>query len=264
MQTHESAGASAPAGRHQRRRDALLATVAHELRNGIAPLGNALEVLAGSDDASARALAVALARRQLRAMAHLVEDLADYGQASRGRSALERHPLELQELLTQSIQACRSAFDERAVELAVALPAAPLTVSGDELRLGQVFMNLLTNAAKFAAPGGRVAVCAGRDGGMAEVRIADDGAGIEAHDLERIFELFEQGGGSRQLSPRGLGVGLAVARRFAQLHGGSVRAESRGAGQGSTFIVRLPLVPCAPAGDQCEPLACGPLSPVSC
>lgn len=263
MQVHESGRQGAAGVRQHQRRDVLLATVAHELRNEIGPLGNALELLARSDDASVRALAVTMARRQLKAMAHLVEDLTDYGQASRGRVALERHPLELQQLVTQSIQACSGAFDERAVQLAIALPAAPLTVCGDELRLAQVFMNLLTNAAKFATRKGHVAVCASRDGDMAEVRIADDGAGIEAHDLERIFELFEQGAGSRVLSPRGLGVGLAVARRFAQLHGGSVHAESRGIGQGATFIVRLPLMSGAPAGDQCDTGASAAPSPAS-
>ena len=263
MQVQEAGRQGAPGGRQHQRRDALLATVAHELRNEIGPLGSALELLARSDDPSVRALAVTMARRQLKAMAHLVEDLTDYGQAGRGPVALERHPLELQQLVSQSIQACSGAFDERGVQLSVALPAAPLTVCGDELRLAQVFMNLLTNAVKFAAPTGHVAVCASRDGDMAEVRVADDGAGIEAHDLERIFWIFEQGGGSRALSPRGLGVGLAVARRFAQLHGGSVHAESRGVGQGATFIVRLPLMPGAPAGDQCDGGAAASPSPAS-
>lgn len=265
MHMHEP-GNHRPAGRSRRqshRADVLLATVAHELRNAIGPLGNALELLASTDDPSARAIAVTLARRQLNAMTHLVEDLTDYGQASRGRVALERRPLELQELVTQSIQACSAAFEERAVELAIALPAAPLTVCGDALRLAQVFMNLLTNAAKFTARGGHVAVCAHRDHDMVEVRIADDGAGIEAPDLQRIFELFEQGGRGRQLSPRGLGVGLAVARRFAQLHGGSVRAESPGVGQGSTFIVRLPLMAGTTAGDQCKAAAPAPPSAAS-
>lgn len=221
--------------------DVLLATVAHELRNEIGPLGNALELLARSDDPSVRALAVTMARRQLDAMAHLVDDLTDFGQASRGGAALQRRPLDVQELVRQTVQACRPLFDERRQHVHLDLPGTALTVSADWMRLWQVFVNLLNNAAKFTRPEGHVRISAAREGGSARVCVADDGVGIAPEDLKRIFELFQQGGVSRQQSPRGLGIGLAVVRRFVQLHGGTVEAASPGVDQGATFTVRLPL-----------------------
>lgn len=238
--TGEHAGA-AGRSQDQSQPDVLLATVAHELRNEIAPLGNALELLARSDDASVRALAVTMARRQLDTMTHLVDDLTDFGQASRGRAALERRPLDLQELLRQAVLACRPLFAERRLHVHVDLPETPLTVSADPMRLWQVFVNLLNNAAKFTRPDGHVRVSASDEGGSACVRVADDGVGIAPEDLKRIFEMFQQGASSRRGSPRGLGIGLAVVRRFVELHGGSVQAASPGVDQGSTFSVHLPL-----------------------
>lgn len=244
MQTHQSTGRRAPVERQHQRRDVLLATVAHELRNEIGPLGNALEVLAHTDDATVRALAAALARRQLSAMTHLVEDLTDFGQASRGGAALQRRPLDVNELVRQTVQACRPLFDERRQHVLLDLPGTALTVSADWMRLWQVFVNLLNNAAKFTRPDGHVWISAACEGRSARVRIADDGVGIAPEDLKRIFHLFQQGGSdgsSRQLSPRGLGIGLAVVRRFVQLHGGTVEAASPGVDQGAAFTVRLPL-----------------------
>lgn len=227
--------------RSERQADVMLATVAHELRNEIGPLGSALELLARSNEPSVRAVAVTMARRQLDAMTHLVEDLTDFGQASRGGAALERRPLELQELVRQTVLACRPLFDERRLHVHVDLPDTPLTVSADPMRLWQVFVNLLNNAAKFTRPDGHVRVSASREGEAACVCVADDGAGIAPEDLKRIFEMFQQGGSSREWSPRGLGIGLAVVRRFVELHGGSVHAASPGVDQGATFSVRLPL-----------------------
>lgn len=244
--TQQSAGRRAPVERQHQRRDVLLATVAHELRNEIGPLGNALELLAHSDDATVRSLAAAMARRQLAAMTHLVEDLTDFGQASRGGAALQRRPLDVQELVRQTVQACRPLFDERRQHVHLDLPGTALTVSADWMRLWQVFVNLLSNAAKFTRPEGHVWISAAREGGSARVCVADDGVGIAPEDLKRIFHLFQQGGGgSRQLSPRGLGIGLAVVRRFVQLHGGTVDAASPGVDQGATFTVRLLLADAA-------------------
>ncbi|MHB1124458.1 MAG: sensor histidine kinase [Ramlibacter sp.] len=244
--TQQSAGRRAPVERQHQRRDVLLATVAHELRNEIGPLGNALELLAHSDDATVRSLAAAMARRQLSAMTHLVEDLTDFGQASRGGAALQRRPLDVQELVRQTVQACRPLFDERRQHVHLDLPGTALTVSADWMRLWQVFVNLLNNAAKFTRPEGHVWISAAREGGSARVCVADDGVGIAPEDLKRIFHLFQQGGGgSRQLSPRGLGIGLAVVRRFVQLHGGTVDAASPGVDQGATFTVRLLLADAA-------------------
>lgn len=244
--TQQSAGRRAPVERQHQRRDVLLATVAHELRNEIGPLGNALELLAHSDDATVRSLAAAMARRQLSAMTHLVEDLTDFGQASRGGAALQRRPLDVQELVRQTVQACRPLFDERRQHVHLDLPGTALTVSADWMRLWQVFVNLLNNAAKFTRPEGHVWISAAREGGSARVCVADDGVGIAPEDLKRIFHLFQQGGGgSRQLSPRGLGIGLVVVRRFVQLHGGTVDAASPGVDQGATFTVRLLLADAA-------------------
>lgn len=246
METHQSAGRRAPVERQHQRRDVLLATVAHELRNEIGPLSNALEVLAQSDDASVRSLAAAMARRQLSAMTHLVEDLTDFGQASRGGAALQCRPLDVPELVRQTVQACRPLFEERRQHVHLDLPGTALMVSADWMRLWQVFVNLLNNAAKFTRPEGHVRISAARDGRSARVCVADDGVGIAPEDLKRIFHLFQQGGGgSRQLSPRGLGIGLAVVRRFVQLHGGTVEATSPGVDQGATFTVRLPLADAA-------------------
>lgn len=221
-------------------RDALLATLAHELRNGIAPLGNALEVLARTSDPSARSLAIAMARRQLGCMNHLLAELGDFGLLAGGRVTLQRRRLVLQEIVGLAVQACRPSFEERRQQLTTEFAAAAVTVSADADRLWQVLVNLLNNAAKFTQPGGHVSVSVGCGDGGAEVRVADDGPGIAAEDLERIFGVLERGRG-RCASPPGLGIGLAVVRRFVELHGGTIRASSAGEGQGATFTMRLPL-----------------------
>lgn len=222
-----------------RRKDVFLATIAHELRNCMAALGGGLDMLERGAEPGGRTGALAITRRQFTLMEYLLRDMTDAGRIVNGQFTLESRPLVLQELVEAAVAACRPALRE--LQLGVDLPAAPVRIHGDANRLSQVLTNLLDNAAKFTPPGGHVSVRV-RAGDRAELSVSDDGAGIAAHDLQRIFELFGQEQRSRSLSPCGLGIGLAVVRHVVELHAGSVAAQSDGPGRGATFTVTLPLL----------------------
>jgi PAS domain S-box-containing protein len=219
-----------------RQKDLFLAMLAHELRNPLAPIRTAAGVL--RTEADARGIVRACAdtiERQSAQMARLLDDLLDVSRLSRGRLLLQRAPVSIASVIAVAVETSRPAINAKQQQLTV--DTAELIVDGDEVRLAQVFANLLHNASKFGGSGGRISVIARRDGDVAVVRVADNGIGMPAELLERIFEIFVQGPQERG----GLGIGLSLARRLVEMHGGVITAHSEGAGTGSEFSVRLPL-----------------------
>jgi PAS domain S-box-containing protein len=236
----ENARLYAEARLADRRKDEFLAMLAHELRNPLAPIRNSVQVmrLRGLDDPQMR-WAHDVIDRQLRQMTRLVDDLLDVSRISRGKVELRKEMVSLTEVVSRAIETTRPLLDERRHALDYEAAAEPLYLHADPTRLEQILANLLNNSAKYTEPGGRVDVQLRRDGNFAEVRVRDTGVGIAQTLLPRLFEMFVQAGESP--TGGGLGIGLALVRRLAELHGGSVTAHSDGPGKGSTFTVRLPL-----------------------
>jgi PAS domain S-box-containing protein len=232
-----------------RRKDEFLATLAHELRNPLAPIRTALEILRlRQGDAAAFEHVRGMMERQVGHMVRLVDDLLDLSRISRGKIALRRERLDLAEVVRVAVETSRPLLEAARHELAVALPPEPVGVEGDLTRLAQVLANLLNNAAKYTPEAGRIDLRVAREGGQAVVRVRDSGVGIPADMLPRVFEMFtqvEHGGGRAQ---GGLGIGLTLVRGLVEMHGGAVEAHSDGPGKGSEFVVRLPLAPKAPRG----------------
>lgn len=236
-----------------RRKDEFLATLAHELRNPLAPIVSGLELLrTGDDDPALRARVHEILDRQTAHLVRLIDDLLDVSRITRGKVELRLRDVELAAVVASALEASRPLLDEAGHELRVELPEETVPLRADPTRLAQVFSNLLNNAAKYTPPGGRVELVAERDGDTVEVRITDNGAGLDATLRERLFEMFVQGP-SNTVGQGGLGIGLTLVRSLVELHGGQVAAESAGAGHGSTFKVRLPVSVCAPSPDASEP-----------
>jgi PAS domain S-box-containing protein len=228
-----------------RRKNEFLATLGHELRNPLAPLRTGLEILQLADgDPRAQAQARAMMSRQLDQLVRLVEDLLDLSRISSGRIELRREPVALADCLHGAVETSRPLMDARGHTLELDVPAEPLVVEGDALRLTQVFANLLNNAAKYTDPGGRIEVGVARDQQDVLVTITDNGIGIAASLLPRVFDMFIQDHDMVQ-GQGGLGIGLHLVQRLVAMHGGEVTARSAGRGLGSTFVVRLPLVEAA-------------------
>jgi PAS domain S-box-containing protein len=227
-----------------RRKDEFLATLAHELRNPLAPIRNALEILAAPGrDGEAEGRARRMIERQVQHLVRLVDDLLDVSRVMRGRIELQKQPLELATVVALALETAQPALQAMGHHLEVELPAEPLHLDADPVRLTQVIANLLTNAAKYTPRGGHVSLRAAGVDGQAVVTVRDDGIGIEPHLLERIFDLFVQGDTSVARSQGGLGIGLTLVRSLVEMHGGSVQAHSDGPGRGSEMVVRLPLAP---------------------
>jgi CheY-like chemotaxis protein len=224
------------------RKDEFLAMLAHELRNPLAPIRNALQVLklAGADGAIA-AQARGMAERQVEALTRLVDDLLDVSRIMRGKIELRRERTDLASVVARAVETARPVIDSERHDLTVALPEQPVWIDADVVRMAQVVANLLSNAAKYTPKGGRIQLTAGREGGEAVVRVRDSGLGIAPEMLDRIFEMFTQVGAIGSRSQGGLGIGLTVVRCLVELHGGTVSAHSDGPGRGSEFVVRLPL-----------------------
>jgi PAS domain S-box-containing protein len=226
-----------------RRKDEFLAMLAHELRNPLAPIRNAVEVLRLTKETAAD---VVFARdvidRQAQQLSRLVDDLLDVARITRGKINLRQERVDVAAALTRALETCQPLIQSRRHTLEVALPDRPLWVEADPVRLAQVFANLLTNAAKYTDEGGRIGVRAGEEAGRAVVRVRDTGMGIPAEMLPRIFDPFTQAERSLARSYGGLGVGLTLVRQLLELHGGTVQAFSDGPGRGSEFVVRLPLL----------------------
>ncbi len=222
-----------------RRKDEFMATLGHELRTPLAALRNALALLQrGAADPAAARLAGAM-QRQLHQLTRLADDLLDVGRVRLGKLRLRREPLLLEPVLRQAVEACAPAVDGAGQRLSLRLPGAPLPVDGDPVRLTQLFSNLVGNASKFTPQGGRIEVSARLDGDSAVVSVRDSGIGIAAGALGSIFDAFTQLDGAA--AHAGLGIGLALARQIAELHGGTIEARSAGPGEGSEFVVKLPL-----------------------
>ncbi len=228
-----------------KRKDEFLAMLSHELRNPLAPIRNAVEVirLVAPPEPKLR-WAADITDRQVRQLTRLVDELLDVARISQGKIVLQMQCVDLVALVTQCVEAQRKDFDARQQTLSLALPGSAVNLNGDATRLAQVVTNLLTNASKYTPEGGSIAVSIMResaeDGEFVTLTVSDDGIGIEEELLPHVFELFEQGKRALDRTQGGLGVGLTLVQRLINLHSGSVHAESSGTGQGSQFRVRLP------------------------
>jgi len=231
-----------------RRKDVFLATLAHELRNPLAPIGNALQIMRMSADSTAHDNARGMIERQLRQLVHLVDDLLDVSRISQGKVELRRQRIELAAVIANAIETSRPVIDAGRHELVLAPGSGPeIVVDGDMTRLTQVVANLLNNAARYTPAGGRITVRTRRDGDRAVVTVSDTGIGIAADKLPAVFEMFAQIDSRSARSQGGLGIGLALVKRLVEMHGGSVAVTSEGAGRGSRFEVHLPAQTPAPA-----------------
>jgi PAS domain S-box-containing protein len=226
-----------------RQKDEFLATLAHELRNPLAPICAAAELLRNAKSlAPELRAATAILERQARQMTHLVDDLLDVSRITSGRIRLHPEPLELTELLETVIDTCRQSPEAARHRITLAPSGAPVHVSGDHIRLTQVFSNILHNAVKYTPPGGRIEVALRGEDGEATVGIRDNGMGIPPEMLDHIFEPFAQLDRSYERPDGGLGIGLALAKRLLELHHGRIEARSAGRGQGTEFLIRLPSI----------------------
>jgi signal transduction histidine kinase/CheY-like chemotaxis protein len=237
-----------------RHKDEFLAMLGHELRNPLSPILTAVQLMRLRGDGGARECEVI--ERQARHLARMVDDLLDVSRITRGKLVLHKDRLELSQVIAAAVETVQPLIDQRGHTLTLDLPGEALGVDGDPVRLAQALGNLLTNAARYTEPGGKISVSARREGSEWVVRVADNGIGLSAEALPRVFELFVQVG--RTGSVGGLGVGLALVRNLIQLHGGSVTAASEGVGKGATFELRLPALAApseaAPAADPAAPV----------
>lgn len=234
----ERARAEAQLREQDRRKDEFLATLAHELRNPLAPLRNAIGIrrLAGDADPMQPVM-----ERQVALLVRLIDDLLDVSRINLDKLALKRAPTTLQTVLDSAIEVAAPLLEAGEHPLQRSIPQAPLPLEADHDRLSQVFANLLGNAAKYSPPGQPVAIEVSRDGERVNVAVRDRGIGLSPEQAEQVFELFAQVDTSIERSHGGLGIGLTLVRKLVGLHGGSVRAHSDGLGKGSCFTVELPL-----------------------
>jgi signal transduction histidine kinase/DNA-binding response OmpR family regulator len=232
-----------------RQKNEFLSMLAHELRNPLAPIQYAAEVLRlrGPEQAELR-WAREVIDRQVKHLVRLVDDLLDVSRITRGKIRLQPQPLDLAEVVAHAVEAGRPAVEAAQHRLEVAVPSDPVWVNGDAARLTQVLTNLLNNAAKYTDPGGRITLTLAREGGEAVLRVRDSGVGIPADMLSKVFDLFTQVDRSLDRSQGGLGIGLTLVHRLVQMHGGTVEAHSDGPGTGSEFVARLPALPGPPGG----------------
>jgi two-component system CheB/CheR fusion protein len=225
-----------------RRREQFLAMLSHELRNPLAAVLNAIKVMQQGDlDRETLARCQAVVERQARHMARLLDDLLDVSRVTRGKFELRKEDLDLRSPITAAVESAGPKLQEREIRLELSLPDAPLPVRGDASRLQQVVVNLLTNAANYSPSGSRVAINLVSKGDVAELRVVDQGMGIDRDMIGKIFELFVQAEQPLDRALGGLGVGLSLAKSIVELHAGTIEAHSDGPGRGSEFVVRIPL-----------------------
>ncbi|MBW3598975.1 MAG: HAMP domain-containing histidine kinase [Planctomycetes bacterium] len=226
-----------------RRNTESMSVLAHELRSPLAAIRYAVAVMRRGcrNEAAVHSVQDAI-DNQVTLMLRLVDDLSEVSRAANGKIHLERAPLDLAALVRDAAETSRPSVEARKHRLTVRVPQEPLPVNADRLRLSQVLTNLLNNAAKYTPPGGALSLSAEREEDEAVVRVCDNGVGISAETLPRIFDMFMQVDQSLGLSQGGLGIGLTLVQRFVEMHGGSVHAASGGANCGSEFTVRLPLL----------------------
>ncbi len=251
-ETEERRAAEAALRLADQRKDEFLATLAHELRNPLAPMVNGLTLLNGPDRNAARR-AEEIIRRQLTHLVRLVDDLLDVSRITRGKLAVNAETVELSGIVGSAVDTVQPIVDSRHHELAVHLPKQPIYLNVDPVRMSQVLSNLLNNAAKYTEPGGHIDVSAEIEDGTLRLTVTDDGTGIDGDVLPTIFEMFTQGDSSVERRQGGLGVGLALSKRLVELQGGNIEVRSPGPGLGTTFIVTLPTVAAPAAADENAP-----------
>jgi PAS domain S-box-containing protein len=227
-------------GEADRRKNEFLAMLAHELRNPMAPIANGLEILSASVDGAGASFTIERMQRQMRVLVRLVEDLLDVSRIVAGRVELRRQPIELAELLKSALETAGPAIDAHGHQIAVSLPPRGVTFEGDPVRLAQAISNLLLNAAKYSEHPDRIELAGSIVEGEVEIRVRDHGIGIAPEHLRKVFDLFTQVDQSLDRTRGGLGIGLTLARRLVELHGGTLTASSEGPGRGSEFVIRLP------------------------
>jgi len=241
QETEERRSAEAALRVADRRKDEFLATLAHELRNPLAPMVNALGMIDVSTLGPDAQRARDIIDRQLGHMVRLVDDLLDVSRITRGKLAVHMAEVELGGIIRSAVDTVRPVIEARGHQLDVALPDDAIYLRGDAVRLSQVFSNVLNNAAKYTPTGGHIALAAELEGDRVKVTITDDGIGMSKETLGMIFEMFTQAPGDKtSRAQSGLGVGLALSRRLVELHGGTISAKSAGPDHGSTFEVQLP------------------------
>jgi signal transduction histidine kinase len=222
-----------------RSKDEFLAMLGHELRNPLAPIVTALQImrLRGEETLQRERLII---ERQVHHLVRLVDDLLDVSRITRGKIELTRERIEMSEIVARAIEMAGPLIEQRRHRLSVDVPREGLVLEADAVRMAQVVANLLNNAAKYTEPEGRIAVSAALEGGAITLRVRDSGIGLSAAMLPRIFDIFVQERQTLDRSQGGLGLGLAIVRVLVELHGGTVEAHSEGLDQGSEFVVRLP------------------------
>jgi PAS domain S-box-containing protein len=253
MDVTEQRRAEAVLREADRRKDQFIATLAHELRNPLAPIRTAVEILGreGTTEPD-RAWSRAVIQRQVAHMGRLVDDLLDTARISSGKLLLRRQRVELAAVVAAALETSRPALDAAGHRLETRMPAAHALVDADLTRLAQVLSNLLNNAAKYTPPGGRIELCVEQSGADALITVADNGLGFPPDLSQQLFEPFAQWAPAEHAAP-GLGIGLALVRGIVELHGGTASASSEGPGKGSRFEVRLPLAAAAPGAAQRAP-----------
>ena len=224
-----------------RRKDEFLATLAHELRNPLAPISNAIQILSlRGDDSEVVAQTREVMERQVHQMTRLVDDLMEVSRIGRGKISLEKTPVDLADVVATAVETSRPVVESHRHTLTVSLPERPARVEADSARLAQVLSNLLNNAAKYTEDGGSIDLIVEQTQGEAVIRVRDNGIGIAPERLPSIFDMFEQIEGAADRSQGGLGIGLTLARRLVEMQGGKIEAHSAGLGKGSEFLTRLP------------------------
>jgi PAS domain S-box-containing protein len=233
-----------------RRKDEFLATLAHELRNPLAPIRTGLQVLRLAKEPATAEQVHEMMERQIGQMVRLVDDLLDISRISRNKLELRKARIPLASVIDNAVETARPHIDAKGQTLTVTLPPQPVYLDADLTRLAQVFWNLLNNSAKYTDPGGRIELSAERQDSAVIVTVRDTGIGIPSEALGRLFTIFAQVDQSLERSQGGLGIGLALVKGLVEMHGGTIEAHSAGTGQGSTFIVRLPAAPDPPQAEK--------------
>jgi two-component system CheB/CheR fusion protein len=240
--THELAEANRALQLANRTKDEFLATLAHELRNPLAPIRNAVEIMKSYEEGlSGFARLRAILERQVENMVRLIDELLDISRVERGKIVLQTRRIDVSECVRRAIETCGPMLRENGHMLQTSIPEGTIPVTGDPLRLEQVLVNLLMNAIKYTPHGGSIRIAVEQIGDSAVLRVRDSGVGIDTNLLDRVFDLFVQGQQGLDRSRGGLGIGLTLVRKLVELHGGSVHAWSEGSGKGSEFVISLPL-----------------------
>jgi len=225
-----------------KRKDEFLATLAHELRNPLAPIRNALEIMrlaAENPDAVVRARE--MMDRQVRQMVRLIDDLLDVSRITRNKLRLTMEDVDLQSIIEATLELCRPALDKAQVRFTVDVPQKQIVLRADRVRLTQIIANLLNNAAKYTEPNGTVLLAVEQEDAHVRIRVRDSGVGIPREVLPHVFELFTQVDRTLNRAQGGLGIGLALVQRLTEMHGGTVAVHSEGVGKGAEFTIRVPL-----------------------